>query len=141
MEFPRTFTLPTLFWATAVVAAFCGAYVWIGGAGLVIFVAMAVGIFGGLYASSMLDLDFAFSDLRVDIAKCFVVSAVVCGVTYALIISFGVLGAGVLPICWLVSMKICWFDLERPALILIFVTSFLAPAIAAAAVRQMLGAP
>lgn len=134
-----TFTLPTLFWATAVAAACCGVYVWMGLAGLIIYLAMGVGIFGGLAACALLDLGFTFTNVRVDVLKCLAVSAVVCGITYALIVNFGGLGAGVLPICWLIAVKLCWSELEKGELFLAFATSFFAPAIVVVFILQIAG--
>ena len=133
-----SFRLVTLFWATVVVAAFGAVGAAMGIAGLIIFVAMAVGVFGGLFACSMLDLGFAFSDLRQDIAKCLVVSLVVTGLTYGCAKYFGGLGLGILPISWLVTMKVCWFGLEKVELLLVFATTFVTAATMARVVLQFL---
>jgi hypothetical protein len=126
-----TFTLPTIFWAVGVVAVFCGVAVWMGVAGIIIFVALAVGTFAGLYVCSFLDLGFAFTDLRHDIAKSLIVAVVVTGITYALAKLFGGFGLGILPLSWLIAIKICWMQLEKIELFIIFATTFLAVAVAA----------
>lgn len=133
MYFQRTFALSTLCLATVVVALLGSSYAMMGLIGTAALIAAAIGIFGGLLAS-----DFTFTDLRVDVLKCLVVAYVLCGISYVLITKFGGFGAQVLPIFWLITMKLCWFELEKPALFLTFATSLLAPAFVVAVLLSVL---
>ena len=114
----------TVFWAFAVVAVFCSAFTWMGLTGLMIFVVIFVGTCSGLIACAYFDFNFEFTDLRVDLLKCLVVAAVMSGMTYGIIIHVGFLGGSVMPIAWLITVKLCWFELENAELMLMAATMF-----------------
>ena len=126
MAVPHRFSygLASLFWVAAVIALICGVGVWTGVGGVIVFIALATGLFSGLYICSLLDLGFAFTDLRIDIAKCMVVAGTVTALAFFLSRVYGIGGSGLFPITWLIAVKLCWFDLEQAELWLLFAATF-----------------
>lgn len=123
------FSLLTLFWVTTLVAILLAVATWTGWLVWLVFLAHVAGVFGGLWLCSHFDLGFGFADLRSDIAKCVAVSFVTVGGTYLLVKLTGGLALGVLPIAFVILLKVCWFDLTGPEILLVTLLSFVATAI------------
>jgi hypothetical protein len=114
------FSLRTLLTAVTAFAVFCSLVAWWGWIIVVSVCAYTAGTFIGLVIVSYGGLDFEFTDLRWDITKCFSIgTAIVFLVVGLLWLAPVVHVLLVVPIVMYVVTKLCWLELENPAIVII----------------------
>ena len=84
-----------------------------------LILAAAAGTFLGLLLCSSLGLGFGFEDLKIDVAKCVVLAAVVVLQAAGLLaLAKNVYVVAPTPVVWWIGIKLCWHDIENPEIFL-----------------------
>lgn len=136
---PWQFSLRTLMIAVTAFAVFCSLVAWWGAIIVVTVSAYTVGTFIGLLIASYGGMDFEFSDLRWDVIKCFAIG------TAVVLLAVGLLWLApvphvllVLPIVMYVATKLCWLELENPAIVIVSLTALFTTAFAGSIMSTVL---